>query len=1232
MKKILSILGLLCIVYTTAQTQTENYVFSTVCLDADCVKRTETVQYSDGLGRPKQILNVGTSPNGKDVVTHIEYDALGRQVADYLPVPQTGASTRNIYLKASATDATAYGGDRIYGEKTIENSPLGRIIGQTGPGNAFQDNPRLFDYKANSQNEVLKFSTVTVNQNGAGYTQSLIIGGYYPAKKLYKNLSTDEDGNTTAEFKNAQGQTILIRKTVSEPTVTQAFAAIPANTVNVDTYYVYNEYNELAFVITPMASKELRTNSNQTIINPAGNNIIKELCYQYRYDDKARLVEKKLPGKGWEYLVYDKQDRLIMTQDANLGTSGQWIFNKFDQYGRQAYSGLCNPGSGSRTSNNLLPDAYRQAQQTNADAAGNNNVSRTTSFTTDLSGIKILYAANGTYPADTAITQMLSLNYYDKYPTADDNFVAGGTALPARPADVLGQKTMSDDAATQKISTKGLPVASYVNIIDQASWTKTFLWYDELGREIGAHTINHLGGSTISYSVLDFAGVVKRTETWHNKIAAEAAIHIVENFEYDHQNRLLKHYHEVVGRTPKVLLAKNHYNEIDQLDWKKTGTASDATFAELSAPLQQIYYDYNIRNWMTGINLKQDDPARPLDPAAQFSYKIRYNDPETAYARYNGNIAETDWMYEGGEHNRYVYTYDGLNRLLRADYKTVNSTVTLDANYYNEWLTYDLNGNIKTLKRYARQQNPGQAAAVQIDNLKYYYDNSNLSNRLWKITDNEGNTPNPSGYPGGGGTITYDANGNMKTMPDKGISTDILYNHLNLPKQVVQNGNPVNYTYRADGVKVHKQYVVNGQSIDTDYLDGFVYTTPYSYELQRTLEENPETASASQQEAFELTEKAIYNPGGPTIMVSSPNFFPTAEGFYDYENSRYIYQYKDHLGNVRLSYSRTSEGDLSVEDTNDFYPFGLNFVNISFRTPHPVFNPSVGFQNWKYNGKELEETGMYDYGARFYMPDVGRWGVVDPLAEKDRRWNPYKYAKNNPLMFIDPDGMEEEAASSDSSAAGESSAGTDGVLTDFTLNKKTGEVKQVGETNNDPDRIVKSDKNGDAVKDKNGNFKVEVDNIAKGILRDGQNFKTSDQTISVGGSGQPTLAQAESFAVKLSEYLGVELTGAYLSKMGGENAPISMFYLDKYKNNTYSHSVGSLYKCNSGDPRLDGYFKNTDFHTHPTVGYSRDSIETPSGSDLRTRDNFRNDFYKFIILTRQPNYPYDVQKIDYTKY
>ena len=130
------------------------------------------------------------------------------------------------------------------------------------------------------------------------------------------------------------------------------------------------------------------------------------------------------------------------------------------------------------------------------------------------------------------------------------------------------------------------------------------------------------------------------------------------------------------------------------------------------------------------------------------------------------------------------------------------------------------------------------------------------------------------------------------------------------------------------------------------------------------------------------------------------------------------------MGNVRLSYSDADgngevTGDITVsncydtpdgqvcnnyiitgevEGVTNYYPFGMmhNSQYYNFENAY----------NYKYNGKELQETGMYDYGARFYMPDIGRWGVVDPLAEKHRRHSPYNYAVNNPIVFVDPDGRD----------------------------------------------------------------------------------------------------------------------------------------------------------------------------------------------------------------------------------
>ncbi|CAA7386956.1 DUF6443 domain-containing protein [Chryseobacterium fistulae] len=868
----------------TSPSTSENYIHSTTCLDAACIKKVETVQYFDGLGRAKQVVNVKASPLGKDVVTPIEYDGFGRQVKDYLPVPQSGTMNGAIIPNPLGNASSVYGSEKIYSEKVVENSPLDRIQQQIQVGNDWTNKPVKFGYDANIDGEVIKYTTTTIWENNA--TKSTIENqGTYGKAQLYKNTITDEDGNKTIEFKNGRGQLLLVRKILNA-------------TENADTYYVYNEYDQLAWVIPPLLSKKKTWDLADQ----------QALAYEYRYDARSRLVEKKLPGKGWEHMVYDKADRLIFTQDEMMRSTNKWMFMKYDLFGRVIITGI-------------VPGAKRAEMQTmilNNLIIENRNV---TGFTKN--GMQVQYS-NEHFPY---LETVLSVNYYDTYPTYSFN--------PTFPTSIQGERVLTDNPATNDkgISTKTFVVMNLIKNIEDDNWTKNYTYYDTKGRVIGNHSINHLGGYTRVESKLDFTGVVQNTITKHKRLAGDTERIITETFTYDHQNRLLTHTHKV-DNDPVEYLAQNTYNELSQLETKKVGGSSTAS------PLQTVDYKYNIRGWMTKIN----DPANLNGKL--FGYEIKYNTPvfsTLAPAKYNGNIAEIDWRSSNDNIlRRYSYHYDSLNRLLYGHFSEPMSTLPQE-NYFGEYLEYDLNGNITVLAR--NSKNATNGLAMQIDNLTYSY----TGNRLNKVIDA---TQNSDGYPGGGSPISYDNNGNMISHLDKGIA-NMQYNHLNLPRQIALSEGNVSYIYKADGVKIKKVFAAK----ITDYLDGFQY-------------EN-----------------------------SMLKFFPTSEGYYNFENNKYIFNFTDHLGNIRLSYTKDSSGTAAeVIEENNYYPFGLKHQGYNMLTGNSLYRN-------KYNGKELQETGMYAMDFRHYAPDIGRFIAQDRFSEVMPDWTPYRFAFNNPVYFSDPTGL-----------------------------------------------------------------------------------------------------------------------------------------------------------------------------------------------------------------------------------
>ena len=205
----------------------------------------------------------------------------------------------------------------------------------------------------------------------------------------------------------------------------------------------------------------------------------------------------------------------------------------------------------------------------------------------------------------------------------------------------------------------------------------------------------------------------------------------------------------------------------------------------------------------------------------------------------------------------------------------------------------------------------------------------------------------------------YDAKGRqVSSAYGKAVATQ--YNILDLPqKHTVGNGDiVVDYRYAADGRKLQEK-VKEGRFLQTsrDYLGEFIY-------------ENG-------------TLKKILFEGGYVDMIG--------------DTPVYMFFIKDHLGSVRAVVSETGE----VLQTNEFYPYGDLFSSAG--------TADSNGNRYRFTGKELgDETGLYDFSARFLQTSLGRFTTIDPLAEKYPNISPYVYCNGNPVRYIDPDGRNEK--------------------------------------------------------------------------------------------------------------------------------------------------------------------------------------------------------------------------------
>jgi RHS repeat-associated protein len=760
----------------------------------------ETVAYYDGLGRPIQQVIWEGSPLKKDIVQPVSYDIYGRDSVKYLPYTDgsDGSFKANALTDPASTAATSLEKYRSgqqysfyqnqgtssdqypYSKTVFESSPLNRVFEQGALGAAWQPSDgsitnsghvQKLGYLTNGAGEVKLWSI----ENDATCTQT----GTYNAGTLFVTQAADENGNSVKEYKDMESRVIL-KKAYS-------------GTDSLQTYYVYDDYGLLKYVLPPKMADGL----SATSLNPS-DSLVQALCYYYTYDTRNRMTMKQLPGAAPVYMIYDNRDRVMLTQDGTLrfnpsGTArNQWMFTKYDALNRPILTGLYND---SRT---------RDEIQTEVNTYTGTNLYETP-------GAGALGFSIRSFPPKQSIDDYFTVNYYDYYPEWD-----------VEPYYFRSDSSKIDtykgaDGSDYNTNLIGQVTGRSVKIPATGKWLQTMYFYDDKYRVIQTVSNNHLiGGYDIVSFKYDFTGKVLETRN-EQYVGLRGgtkpfALYYHTYNSYDHAGRLLKTQQRIAGDSYNncVTLDSLKYNELGQLMEKN-----------LHGNLQSVDYKYNIRGWLQSINNSENlaNGTGHFKPDL-FAMKLLYNDTIGGLSagdekQYNGNIAAVKWRLDQDVTTKgYAYRYDSLNRILRANFglaKNNWSNPQYDVSGRNDesFIGYDKNGNILSMGC----KDSTSTSGTWLDNLHYRY----VGNQLMALGKGGNNAPAYDNY-------RYYPSGNLQRDEYKNIN--IYYNELNLPSRVWFGGdNYIDYLYDANGVKLRKEVYVNKENTtSTDYVGNIAYT------------------------------------------------------------------------------------------------------------------------------------------------------------------------------------------------------------------------------------------------------------------------------------------------------------------------------------------------------------------------------------------------------------------------
>jgi RHS repeat-associated protein len=412
-------------------------------------------------------------------------------------------------------------------------------------------------------------------------------------------------------------------------------------------------------------------------------------------------------------------------------------------------------------------------------------------------------------------------------------------------------------------------------------------------------------------------------------------------------------------------------------------------------------------------------------------YQNQY--PEFTPSLYNGNIRGSYFGmtnkyhpfysgFNGSDPSKYlegmqqVYQYDQLNRLKKSS--DVDNSDYVQDNSRGMLLTYDENGNIKTLKRtgviYA---NKYSFSTAQMDDLTYHYKAG--TNQLTHVNDQVASNSYTMDIDNQtADNYVYDEIGNLKRDQSEQI-TDIQWNVYGKMTRIMRfNANIETFRYDAAGNRVRKGYAAKQKL--TYYVrdaQGNVMATYKKDTVGAPIKaESFYIYGSSRLGSYNVPDSLMYDTTNKAISTR-------VRGDKAYELS-------NHLGNVQVVVSdrkyvfgnttANSYIDENGETVNvlierfffetdiisatDYYAFGMVMPDRSINTEGYRF----GF-NGKENDNEIKGTGnQQDYGMRIYDPRLGRFLSVDPITSEYPELTPYQFASNSPINSIDLDGLEKQ--------------------------------------------------------------------------------------------------------------------------------------------------------------------------------------------------------------------------------